>query len=351
MNIRTVLVILTLAGGTVALAQAPAADPLAALKQKADFTDEDRSALRDMITKWMADIVGSDPAAARQAARAMRQAASGGDAYRQVFASLALPAIGSAVPKCELAPATQLVAIVDVLNVPDARTLFIAALGDERVGVRAAAAVGLRHLRPRLAQGGPDAYQASLAALRDAAVKEKSREALRAMYQAMSYAGVTPAPADQKPSIAALLDALEGRARLHKAGEDVPALGAEETAFQIVEALGGLTDDDKRRIAAATASVVRYALDMYLSPKHDLMAVKDSDAPERVELRNSIERLVLLGERVLVRVVAPAKPPAVGESLRKLDRPNTRLQWKAWVDLLKPLTNQDFSLAEGSDAP
>jgi hypothetical protein len=353
MNIRTVLVILTLAGSAVAWAQAPApsSDPLAALKQKSDFTDDDRALLREFVAQRVADIVGSDPAAARQGAKALRQAAGGGEAYRKELAAVALPAIGAAVAKSELTPATQLIAIADTLNVIEARTVFVAALGDERVGVRAAAAVGLRHLRPRLGQGGPDAYQASLTALRDAAIKEKSREALRAMYQAMSYAGVTPAPADARPSITALVDALEGRAKLYKPGDEVPALGAEEAAFQIIEAASGLTDEDKRRVAAATATVVRFALDMYLSAKHDLMAVKDSDAAERVELRNNIERLVLLGERVLARVVSTQKAPTVLESLRKLDRPNTRLQWKAWVDLLKPLTNQDFTLAESTDSP
>ncbi len=354
MTIRTVLLMLVIAGAA-ALAQtpapAPAADPLAALKQKTDFTDDDRTALREFVTQRVAEMVGSDPTAARQASRVLRQSATGGEAYRQALAREAIPVIAAAVPKSEIAPAAQFVTFLDVLNVLDARTVFVGALADERVGVRAAAAVGLRHLRPKLGQASPEVIQSALSALRDAASKERSREALRAQYQAISFVGVTPAPADGKPSNAALVDALEARAKLHIPASDVAALGAEDAAFPLVEAVAGsLSDDEKRRVAAATAGIIRYALDMYLSAKQDLMAVKDTDAAERVELRNSMERLVLLGERVLAKVVPAPKPPTVTESLRKLDRPNTRLQWKAWVDLLKSFTNQDFTLAE-SDSP
>lgn len=362
MNARTraLAFVMILAGTALAAAQAPAPpgaapggsqDPLAALRAKSDFSEDDLGVIREFVGQRIAELVGQDPSAARQAAKILRQSTTGGDAFRRAYANAVGQTIASAVQKSELGPATQLVAVLDALNVIETRTVLTAALGDARVGVRAAAAVALRRLRPRLAQAGPDVYQPVISALRDAAIKEKSRETLRAMYQAISYVGVSPPPSDMRPCIAGLIDVLEARAKLHTAGAEVPAVGAEDAAFPSLEALaGGLSDDEKRRAVAATAGIVRYALDTYLSPKLDISAVKDSDTPARVELRNDLERLVLTGERVLVKLVAPPKPPTVFESMRKLNRPDIRLQWKAWSDLIKTLTNQEFPLAE-SDSP
>lgn len=330
----------------------PAPEPLGNLKAKADLNDEDRAAVREFITQRIGEMNGGDAATARQAAAQLRRPYQGAsEAFRRAYATILIELAGSAYPKSGLVPATQLLAILDAMDVVDARTLFLGALKDERVGVRASAALALRRLRPKLVAAGFDVYSAAVAALRDAGRVEKSREALRGVYEAMNYAEVG-ASLDLKPAIGALLDLLEARAKLHAGNKDVPALGADDAGLEAAtKMLRAMSDDDKRRLAAAAGTITRFALERYLSPDRNFAELTQGDNPTLLELRNTLERLVLVGERTLAAALSPPRAPTVFESFRKHDRAATRLAWKEWATLLQAATNQDFALSESRDAP
>ena len=320
---------------------------LTAIRAKADITDEDRAAIRAFVAQRVGKIVAnSDATEARQATEELRSAFDGSDTFKREYAAIALDAIGSAYKRAELVPAARLLALVDTLDVPEAFPLLVEALQDDRVGVRAAAAIGLRTLRTKLAAGARDVLQRALDALKETGKREKSRDTLRAVYAAMNYAELATPP-DPKADITALLDLLEARARQYAAGA-VSALGADDTGLRIVQALVKSMDETERqRLTVVTAALMKYAIEQYSSPATRLAAREKHASHEQIETRNALERLVLVGEELLVALLKPEKTPAVSDSMRKLNTVDMKNEWQTkWVPLLQKTVNQDFTLKE-----
>ena len=324
---------------------------LTALRAKTDINDEDRAAIRAFVTQRVGKIVAnSDATEARQATEDLRSAFDGTDAFKREYAAIALDAIGSAYKKADLVPATRLLALVNTFNVAEAFPLLVDALQDDRIGIQAAAAIGLRTLRPKLASGGRELMQRALDALKEAGKREKSRDALRSIYAAMNYAEL-PSPPDPKPGIAAVLDLLEARAREYAAGQ-ISALGADDTGLRVAQALVKSMDEaELQRLTVVTATMMKYAIEQYSSPATRLAAREKHASPAQIEIRNALERLVLVGEELLVALLKPEKAPAVNEAMRKLNTVDMKNEWQTkWVPLLQKAVNQDFTLKELPEA-
>ena len=87
--------------------------------------------------------------------------------------------------------------MLNTLNDVSAAALLIEALGDNRVPVRTAAAIGLRNLREKMTGAGGTSVNDSIAALRDAGKSETSPVTLERIYQAMDYTGLASNPDPQ----------------------------------------------------------------------------------------------------------------------------------------------------------
>jgi hypothetical protein len=336
---------MVLLAAVTAWAQEPAAD-LTPLRTKAELTDEDRGQLRAFMTTRIAKILGPNTADARVAAEELRTSYDGSDGFKRAYAAVGLELMGPGIAKAELMPATHMLSILNTFNTIEAVPVLLDTLRDERVGVRAAAVVGLRALQPKIVAAGPDMYQRVLAALKEAGKVEKSRDTLKSIYAAMDFSEL-PNPPDPKPAAAALLELLEARAQEYAAGE-VHALGADDVGLRLSRALAGALDDnDRKRLTTVTATFMKYAVEQYVSPENRLSAVRDkSDNRAEVELRNGLERLVLVGEDVLAAQLKPDKAPSVSEAMRKLNTTDMRLAWQDWVPLLQTAVNRDFTLQE-----
>jgi hypothetical protein len=346
MKIRCLVVSLWLVcvAGTVR-AQEPTID-LTPVRAKTELTDEDRGLIRAFVNQRVAKATGAEAAEARQAADDLRAAFEGSDAFKREYAAACLEVIAATYKKADLLPATRLLAVVGAFNLVEAHNLFVEALQDERVGVRAAGAAGLRNLRPKLAAAGRDVVAKVLDGLKEAGKREKSRDTLKTIYAAMSYFELSSAP-DTKANITALLELLEARARQYATGT-VSAVGADDTGLRIAQsALKSMDETERQRLTVIAASMTKYAIEQYTSPATKLSELSDKDAGrELLESRNAIERLIVVGEELLVTLVKPEKPPAVAESMRKVDTDDMLSEWKKWVPLLQKAVNQDFTLKE-----
>lgn len=318
---------------------------IANLKTKADLNEEDRTQVRNYVNVRVGRIVNS-PLEARQATEDLRAALDGTEGFKKEFATICLEAIGSAYKKAELLPATRLLSLLNALNVTPTHTVLVEALQDDRAGVRAAAAIGLRGLREKIAAAGRDVYQRVLDALKDAGKREKSRETLRAIYAAMNYAELPSAP-DTKGNIAALLELIEARAAAYTP-TGAPALGADDAALRLLlRLLRSFDDTERRRLTIATATLLRHAITLYAVGENKLAHVQDKDAArDAIDARNGVERLIIVGEELLVALVKPEKAPNVVDALKKLDTTEMQNQWKEWVSALQKAVSQDFSITE-----
>ncbi|MCK4340458.1 MAG: hypothetical protein KAY37_01885 [Phycisphaerae bacterium] len=342
-------------------AQSPE-DALSEIRARPQISDEDRNLIRTFITERVTEITGENPEPARTATKTLRDGFTGSNEFKKAYANICIQVLGPACREAELVPATYLLTVLNTLNVPEARALLIEALRDKRVGVRAAAAIGLRNLRPKLAQAGGQNYTATLNALKEAGKKEKSRATLRSIYSALDYSAVPRTP-DLKPDVAALLELLETRAGLYLSEQEVPALGADDLGLKVGERLlNTMTRDDRNRLTVVAATMMKYALEKYTSPARKLYEVRDKSGNRQlIEYRNAMERLVLVGEKLLVALLLPEKAPEVMTPMRKLDGSQMKLAWQEWVKLLQDKVKQDFSLveppeseageAEGEDRP
>lgn len=327
-------------------AQAQPADSMAALGAKTDLNDEDRAQIRTFVTERVAKIAGTDAGAARAATDELRTAFAGSDAFLRNYAAACLEAVGSAYKKADTVAATRLLAVIDAFNVIEAQALLLEALQDDRVGVRAAGAIGLRTLRPKLAAAGADTVQKVLGALREAGKKEKSRDTLKTIYAALNFAELPSAP-EPKANVAAVLDLLDARSRQYAAGT-VTALGADDTGLRIAQALlRNMDDAERQRLTVAVATMMKYAIEEYASPATKLSDVRDkTSSRELIETRNALERLIVGGEELLAALLKPEKAPTVAEQLKKLKMANMKVEWQNWVPLLQKAVNQDFALRE-----
>jgi hypothetical protein len=317
------------------------------VRPKTDLTEEDRGLIRTFLNQRIARAIGTDPVAARKATDELRAAFDGSDAFKRDFANAALEQIAANYKKAELLPATRLLTLATTFNLVESQNLFLEALQDERVGVRAAGALGLRALRPKLAAAGRDTFVKVLDALKDAAKREKSRDTLKAIYAALNYFELPTVP-DAKANASAVLDLLEARARQYASG-NVAALGADDAGLRLIQtAQKNLDDNERQRAIVVAATLTRYAIEQYTSPATSLSEVEDDYASrDLIETRNALERLILAGEDLLVALLKPDKSPAVAESMRKLDTEAMQSEWlKKWVPLLQKAVNQDFSLKE-----
>ncbi len=333
--------------GMAATAQDPPAD-LSALNTRTDVTEEDRGQIRAYVTARLAKIVAND-AEARAASEELRAAYDGSEAFKRAYAAVGLELIGPAVKRADLVPATRLVTLVNQFNVVESQALLVELLQDERVGVRAAAVVGLRGLRPKLVAAGRDSYQRVLDALKEAGKREKSRDTLKTIYGAMNFTEVPGAEA--KAVAGALLDLLEARGREYAVGA-VSAAGADDAGLRILtKVVGSLDEAERKRLTEVVAVMVRYALEQYATGESKLVDVRDKTASrEQLELRNGMERLGLVGEELLLALLKPPPPgPDLADALRKADTTPIKLAWEKWVLLLQNATGQNYSLREAPE--
>jgi|GEM_PF-958791 len=322
--------------------------PLAEIRGKTELTEEDRTAVRQFVTERVDRVVSASGEQAWQAADQLRAAAQGSDAFRRFYVSTCLEAIAPVVRKAELGPAAQLLTIVNTFETSDALPILLDALRDDRVGVRAAAAVGLRGLRPKLAQAGRDTWQRAVDALKEAGKQERSRDTLKAIYQALNYAELPSSP-DPKANSAALLELLETRAAAYAGNNEVAALGADDTALRVAQALlRSLDENERRRLTVVVATMMRHAIERYTAggQGRKLADVRDDAPAALLAVRNGLERLIMVGEELLTALLQAPKPPNVSDSMRKVDTTGMKNQWREWGRLLQTAVGQEFALRE-----
>lgn len=317
---------------------------LAPFKAKAELTDEDKTQVRAYITTRLATLSGQDEVATQQATNELRAAYEGTDGFKRAYVAACLELIGTAYKKAELAPAARMLTVVNTFGTAEALPLLLDAVQDERVGVRAAAAIGLRGLREKLAAAGRDVVTRALNGLKEAGKREKSRDTLLTIYGAMDYAAL-PSQPEAKGNIAALLDLLDERARQYASG-DVRAVGADDAGLRTAMSLTKSMDDgERKRLIVVTATLMKYAIEQYTSGERRLSAVRSRGVSrDIIELRNGVERLILVGEELLTALLAPEKSPMVAENMRKVKTADMIVEWQKWVVLLQKAVNQDFTL-------
>ncbi len=330
-----------------AAAQAPDPD-LTVVRAKAELGDDDRGLIRAYLTRRIELLRGKDDVAAQSAATELRTAYDGSEGFKKAYAAVCAEVSGTAIKKLELVPATRLMTVINTLQSVEVLPALLEGLRDERVGVRTAAALGLRSLRDKLAAAGKDAYQRALAGLKEAGRQERARETLKAIYAAMNYADL-PAGADPKATGTAVLELLEERAKQYAAG-DVHAAGADDAGLRIMKAVAGaLEDAERKRLSIVTGTMLKHAVQQYSTGATRLAAVRDRDgARDQIELRNAMERVMLVGEELLTVLLKPDKAPNVTDPLRKLNTADLRVEWQKWVGLLEKAVNQDFSISESA---
>ena len=222
-----------------------------------------------------------------------------------------------------------------VFKQPDAPALLVEAIGDKRVPVRAAAAVGLRRLRGELATGEAATFTRVQQALAAAGAKETSAVVLKTIYEALDYtrAGALP---DAQANATAVLNLLVGRGQQY-AGGKVSAEAADTPGLELaVKLLDRYNDEQKKRLLEAAARMLAYGVSRYVD---DLYQVDDKrSGPVRVALRNRFEQFIIAAENLLNVLAKPATPPAVAkamqESVADEKRINVANAMKKWSKLL-----------------
>lgn len=342
----SVLVQFVAAPQPLAAAQ-PAADPLAAIRDKETLTEEDRQAVREYVTQRIAAVTGSDAVGAARAGTELREPARGSARFQETFAQATLEAVRAALPNASPVAAAQMLAILNALNDPSAGPLFLEALRDtrdDRVGVRAAAVIGLRNLRPKLGRPGGPSINEVLTALREAGKREGSAVTLRNIYHAMNYVGVTGV--DASAVATALLDLLETRSQAYASGE-IRGVGADAEGFRVAEGLRtSLSEADRNRLTVIAARMLKYAVERYTL---ELYQVKDASptAPER----DAVEELIDVIEASLRSLLSPNPAPNIGEQMRKGGdaRVQMKIEMNKWAELIEKATGQRFFLDEADD--
>lgn len=336
---RRVLVGLLVTIG-VAHAQQKPADPLAPLRNKTTLSSEDRATLTSWIRGRLDLVVGNDAGAARQ----LRTAATGSDAFRKAYVATLAGEIRTRLAKADPPVAARLIALLVAVSHAasgtDAVPTLLELLKDNRPAVRASAIVALRSLRDRIRDAGGNLPDRVLAALRDAGPQVRAYAPLRRLYEAMDLAANDARR--QRAVAEAITSVLEQRARLHT-GQNVPAEGAEATAFDILTRLAARLDDaTRKRALAASGAILRHAVGRYV---RDLIDVPDDASRVQVLARNRIERLVLAGQNLLAALLQPSDPPPLTQAMQKQRKADAvKRQWNRWAALLKAATGQDFSL-------
>jgi len=330
-----------------AVAQPPAAppNPFQPLSAKAALTDEDRAAIRKLVAERVEQIKSGSR---REAVAELRDAYAGASpAFREAYTAICIELITAAYKQAEPGPAAQLVVLLTTFNEVPTYRLFVEALRDERVGVRASAAIGLRALRAGIARTGNVPFNEVVEALREAGKRETSAVTLKTIYQALNYPEVVPSPPDPKADASAVLEILEARAKPYaEAKAKAEAAGADVVGLSVARGLSKqLSDADRNRLLEAAAMMLRWALARYTT---ELYKIPDTANPYLLRERNDAELLIEEGEALLASVLAPSgKRPNVTEALQKKSKPEEiRGVWGEWVKLLANAVGKDFSLPE-----
>ena len=319
-------------------------DGLAELRAKATLTEIDRSAIQTWIGQRVVTIVGNDPAGAQQAFAQMRDGVRGTSDFQQVYVAGCIRSIASAYKKATLAPAARLIAILNVLNDLGSLDVLLEALQDDRTAIRAAAAVALRNLQPKLV-GNADLFGRTLNALRDVGQREASSKTLQLIYLAMDYSG-SQAAADTKASATAVLTVLEERVK-QLSDQNVRAEGADYVGLQVAGRLrAGRDETVRRRYTSILGQMLQYGVRRYTAGGKDALIGVDSKtgSADLISLRNNIELLIVESEQQLKRILSPDNAPEITEKMKEADGTNMVNEMNRWAALLRGSTGLDLSM-------
>lgn len=336
-------------GAASAFAQqpAPAANPLEPLRSKAALADEDRNALRNWVTQRVTALAGDDGSAA---AAEMRTEFAGTPAFKEAFASISIELVRGKLKAATPPAAARMLAVIAAMGdapADAAATLYIEALQDERPAVRAAAAAGLRNLRPRLVLAGAGAVTSAVHALRDAGKKETSASTLRLIYQALNYPDAAPNPPELKAIATAVLDLLEARAAQHDSG-DAKAPGADVVGLRVAAKLRPqMSEDEQKRYTGVLARVLRAGVLRYTTGEPRLVDVQDASAsPLVTDERDRTEILIEEAEKQLTEIVGAKNAANVADRMRKRRAGEMRVELNKWAAKLKDTIGRDLTLSD-----
>jgi hypothetical protein len=346
---------LALAGVVLALGAAcplvaqEAAEPEGVIEQlqgRGVLADEDTAALRAWVEEQVQAATGSDPVLGAAAVKALRESYKGTPAFQQAYVTACTQVIGTAYTRAKRDAAARLIAVLGTLDALPTSSVLLEALGDQRVPVRAAAAIGLRILQDKLAGAGGNAFTESLAALRDAGKREESPVVLQLIYRAMDYTGSSP---DPKANANALLELLEVRGSQY-GGREVKAEAADSVGLKLALRLSGQFDEDgRRRLAVATARMLHYAVQRYAG---ELYKIDDKESsPVQIALRNRIELFIQLSEELLSKLTEPpAGEDFVPVTVEMQDRVQEekatymKIAMNGWATILRERFQLDLSV-------
>jgi hypothetical protein len=343
MSLRRTLFVLGLLTLSTPLAAQDAATTLGLedLQSKGALSEDELSRVTEWVTTRIRDVATSS-SAAKRAVTELRLAHHGGDeGFRRAFARTANDLIRQSYARAQLLAATQMIALLGSFDDMAAHPTLLEALGDERVGVRTAAAVGLARMRGAIVQAGGNVVAATLAALVDAGKNEASAVALKSMYRAMDFQSSSPS-GDPQAVARALLELLDGRAKLYAAGKP-SAWGAETAAIDIAGRLrGSLSNGDKTRLTGDLGQILIAAGTRYTER---LMTISnDSSSRVDIELRDTTEQLVYAAEGLLANLLTWTGDTTVADHMRKLEKTEMKLKLKEWGKLLNAATGETFDV-------
>ena len=344
---------LTLGVARLAAQETPPATPQAgsieSLQAKGVLSDEDTTALRTWIAQRFQTLTADNPAAANTAFAELRNSRIGTPAFIQAYTSACIQAAGSAYGNAERDAATRMLVLLDTFKELDAYPILVQALGDARVPVRAAAAIGLRNLQTKIAGASGNIFNEVIAALREAGKKEESAVVLKLIYEALNF--------ERAPDARALADAvtnlLAARGDQY-GGSEVKAVAADQPGLALAERLAAQSDDDgRRRLAIAAAKMLRYAVSYYTTELHKID--NKTSSPVQVQLRDRVELFIESAEKLLRTLLKPQDGPDVTQALQKsiqAEKPvNMKIAMNRWADLIQQTYQTDVHLEATEDEP
>ncbi len=331
------------------LGQQQSEQPLAAIQNQSTLSEEDRAAIRDFIMQRIGVVVGNSGAAPRRISEELREAYAGSADFKAAYASEFARVVSEHLGRADRASSAQMVALVGSLAHPGAHELVVAALQDERAGVRAAAAAGLRRMRRQLVEIGADAVQRSEEALRGAASTEVSTITLGLMYRAMDYGALQSRPASEL-YVAPLVELLVTRAERYASG-GVEAWGADRVGLESARRLREeMMEGQQEQVIYAAALVHRAAILRYadgLDEVHDNAAGRSS-----IVLRNRAERLICSSEKLLETFLDIEKEPAKLAFFERRTRDTVKMMIKfnELCERIEARTGRDLRLDRSGSA-
>ncbi len=305
-RLTLILIVIAMASVTVGplMAQETPAqqDAITQLQGKGVLADEDNAALRAWIQQRVQALATDNTAGTSNAIKELRDSYKGTPAFQDAYVTLCTEIIGAAYKNAQRNAGTRLIAVLNTLLDARTHTVLIEALGDERVPVRAAAAIGLRKLHAKLVAAGGTAYADCIRALRDAGRRESSVVVLKLIYAAMDFSGSGASP-DPKADATAVLELLETRGEQY-ASRSVKGAAGDRPGLVLVDKLSAQFDEvGQRRLAIATAKMLHYSVVRYAAE------FKETDdktsSPLQIALRNRFELFIETAETLLAKLTAP----------------------------------------------